>query len=303
MWLTLLLAAAPLARCLAPSHSMMVRQPLVIAQRRRSLLRCTADDESELLKAIEQAATFALRKGNEAAPVTALAIERAGGKGRRSARAAEAVKQRIEMAASSLEDSRPTPLLADGSVDGASGAWQLRYSDASEIASLVKLPLGLVLRQVVQRVDLDRGIVENRAEIGHVLRLMQQRTRVVAKAWADEPEAVNKAGVVNLGNRLAVKFTKVVISLPRILVLPTPFLRIVAKPNGPTEKEGRTPTLDITYLTESMRISRGGDGSLFVLSRVEDTFEPLEVPGEDVVDSSRGFDGSTGKVERLGTKS
>ena len=51
--------------------------------------------------------------------------------------------------------------------------------------------------------------------------------------------------MANAGNRLAVLFTKVVISLPRLLVLPTPFLRFTARPNGPLEKEGRTPTLDI----------------------------------------------------------
>ncbi len=61
------------------------------------------------------------------------------------------------------------------------------------------------------------------------------------------------------------QFTKVVISLPRLLVLPTPFLRVVARPNGPNEREGRVPTLDITYVSEGVRVSRGGDGSLFVL--------------------------------------
>ena len=203
------------------------------------------------------------------------------------------------MAATTLEDSRPTPLLADGSANGANGAWRLLYSDAPEIANLVKLPLGLVLRQVVQRVSLEEGILENRAEVGHHLRLVQQRTRVVAKAWAEEPGAVNNVGVANGGNRLAVRFTKVVINFPRLLVLPTPFLRIVARPNGPLEKEGRTPTLDITYLSDRLRLSRGGDGSLFVLERVEDVFGKLEVPGDEAVDSARGFDGTTGKVEPL----
>ena len=46
---------------------------LLLRLARRALARCTAADESELLKAIDQAATFALRKGNAAAPVTALA--------------------------------------------------------------------------------------------------------------------------------------------------------------------------------------------------------------------------------------
>lgn len=182
------------------------------------------------------------------------------------------------------------------------GSWLLRYSDASEITNLAKLPLGLRLASVFQRVDLSTGTLENRAFVRHKWRLAKQQTRVVARAWADERGAVNRAGVVNPGNRLAVEFTKVVVSFNRLLFVPTPFLRIVAKPNGTLEKEGRVPTLDITYVSEKIRISRGGDGSLFVLERASEedaeSLGELEIP-DGVVESSRGFDGATGKIERV----
>lgn len=67
----------------------------------------------------------------------------------------------------------------------------------------------------------------------------------------------------------------------------------------PGIQEGRVPTLDIVYISKRIRISRGGDGSLFVLERVNDLPEPLEMPGEVVVKSRRGFDGATGRIERV----
>ena len=284
--LTLVLLPSPAARCAAP--------------------RCCAakQEEQALLQACEQAASFC--DLTSLAPVTSLALERAGKEGAKikraksGERAAIALRERIEMAATSLEDSQPTLSAAKGGLDVATGAWRLLYSDAPEITNLVKLPLGLKLRSVHQRVDVERGILENRADVGHVLRLAKQQTRVVARLWADELGAVSRAGVTNEGNRVAVQFTKVVIQLRRLLFIPTPFLKVVAKPNGTLEKEGRVPTLDVTYVSDALRVSRGGDGSLFVLERAADEgFGELEEPGEDVVESKKGFDGVTGKVENV----
>ncbi len=45
------------------------------------------------------------------------------------------------------------------------------------------------------------------------------------------------------------------------------------------------------------------DGRLLVVvpQRTPDVYGTLEAPGADVVASKRGFDGTTGKVERLST--
>ena len=93
----------------------------------------------------------------------------------------------------------------DTRVAQANGAWRLLYSDASEITRLNRLPLGLELRSVYQRVCLRNGVLENRAEVGHKWRLAAQRTRVVARAWDDELGTLNRVGVANVGNRLAVQ--------------------------------------------------------------------------------------------------
>ena len=137
--------------------------------------------------------------------------------------------------------------------------------------------------------------------IRHRFRLLRQVTRVAARATR-EPElgAPNRAGVPNAGNRINVRVRKVVVALRRVLFVPTPCLRIVARPNGPNEKEGRTPTLDLTYVSATTRVSRGGDGSLFVLERrpegeVAEPMEELDAP----IASGRGFDGTTGKIEKM----
>ena len=293
-----LLAASP--ALLLPQRAPSVGQRASVP----ALTAATTAAESELLAAIDRAAAFAkLCAAGESplAPVTNLSLSVATTRYGRSARTAAHLQEQVEACALALEaESEPLQLAGDDPrAEAVDGAWRLCYSDASEITNLVQLPLGLRLRAVFQRVDLRSGTLENRAEVGHRWRLAAQRTRVVARAWADAPGAINRAGVANAGNRLAVQFTKVVVSLRRLLCFPTPFLRIVARPNGPLEKEGRVPTLDVTYVSEALRVSRGGDGSLFVLRRVDDDLGPLETPGDAVVQSSRGFDGATGKIERV----
>ena len=288
--------------CTPVCRTLLATTSTIEALRARPLLATASAPalEAAIDDAIAHARTF-MDTNYPDAPVTNLTLSLAAEKRKKSARSAQALARQIEDAAAALEGSDPSPLdfgdLSDARLSLVSGTWRLRYSNAAEITNLAKLPLGLRLRTVLQRVDLDRGVLENRAEVAHKWRLAAQRTRVVAKAWADEPGALNKVGVPNPGNRLAVKFCKVVVSVRRLLVLPTPFLRFVARPFGPAEKEGRVPTLDVTFVSQSTRISRGGDGSLFVLERVDDPPEPLE-DADEVVDSRRRFDGATGAIER-----
>lgn len=206
-----------------------------------SLLPPAAAEEA-LYESLRQAAVFArmAREGEVwTEPVTDLALRQVCKDGKLSERTAARLQQSIEDIAAELERSQPTLNLAaenDQRLADIDGTWKLLYSNASEITNLNRLPLGFKLKTVYQRVDLKAGALENRAEVRHKWRLATQRTRVVARAWTDELGAVSRAGVKNVGNRLAVQFTKVVISLRRILFLPTPFIRIVARPNGTLEK-------------------------------------------------------------------
>lgn len=156
------------------------------------------------------------------------------------------------------------------------GDWRLVFSDASEITRLVKLPLGFQLGEVFQAVRVRRGYFENQAAVRHRFGLARASTRVVANFSLAEPNQTNRAGVVNTnGNRIAVCFQHVVFTLHRLLALPTfDRIRKVATPRSRAVESVRLPTLDVTYLDDRVRVSRGGDGSLFVLVR-EDSPTPV----------------------------
>lgn len=184
----------------------------------------------------------------------------------------EATISQIEDAVLALEAVAPNRPLSDCpiAVEALDGDWQLVYSDASEITRIVKLPLGFSLGPVFQPINVTDGRFENQALIKHKLRLASGHTRVVANFSLAPKGEVNRAGVVNDGNRANVKFQKVIFSLRRFLFFPTfGKIRKTAIPKGPSEKKGVIPCIDITYLDEELRISRGGDGSLFILVRAD----------------------------------
>ena len=103
----------------------------------------------------------------------------------------------------------------DDALDRLSGAWQLIYSDASEITNLVRLPLGFRLGPVFQPIDAGAGRFENQARVEHILSIAAGTTRVVARFWLAERGEVNRVGVENGGNRINVKFERVIFSLRR----------------------------------------------------------------------------------------
>lgn len=176
----------------------------------------------------------------------------------------------IERIASNLELLTPLPPLASSSqaLNALDGDWQLLYSDASEITRIAKLPMGFRLGPVYQPIDVTGGRFENQAMIKHKFLLFSGHTRVVADFFLADLGETNRAGVVNTGERANVKFQKVIFSLRRLLLLPTfGKIRKTAFPNGPAEKQGVLPSIDVTYLDGTMRIARGGDGSLFILTR------------------------------------
>ncbi|MEH2247974.1 PAP/fibrillin family protein [Nostoc sp.] len=144
------------------------------------------------------------------------------------------------------------------------GAWQLQYSTAREIRSLVSLPLGLKLGKVYQVIDVANKLFFNLAKVKHSLGLISGYVKVTARF---EPAKEDLEPLPN--KRLNVYFDKRYLSIEKIVGINTPQLNPfkVVPANNRTD---RTATLDITYLDETLRIGRGGDGSLFILSKSND---------------------------------
>lgn len=143
------------------------------------------------------------------------------------------------------------------------GIWQLNYSTAREIRSLNQLPLGFQVQRVYQTIDTQNISFFNIAFVKHQSGLLDGYVKVTASfsPKIDDNDLLPK-------NIINVNFDKRYLSIKKIAGLKIPFLdpfRIVSARNP----QGRIPSLKITYLDESMRIGRGGDNSLFILSKAD----------------------------------
>ncbi|MEH2006454.1 PAP/fibrillin family protein [Nostoc sp.] len=204
-----------------------------------------------LIKEKLQAKLEKIQTKSDGSPVTDLQLDKT-------------LAEEIEQLTTELESVNPNlnPLLYATSL--LEGAWQLQYSTAREIRSLVSLPLGLKLGKVYQVIDVVNKLFFNLAKVKHSLGLISGYVKVTASfepAKEDLEPPANK--------RINVYFDKRYLSIEKIVGINTPQLNPfkVVPANNPTN---RTATLDITYLDETLRIGRGGDGSLFILSKSDD---------------------------------
>lgn len=167
----------------------------------------------------------------------------------------------IEKITVKLEGYNPFPRPLFDGVNLLNGIWQLHYSTAREIRSLNKLPLGFKLQQVYQIIDTQKTSFFNIAFVKHSSGLMDGYVKVTATfaPKVTENEILPK-DIIN------VNFEKRFLSIKKILGLKTSLLDPFKVFNA-RNPEGRIPSLKITYIDENLRIGRGGDGSLFILSK------------------------------------
>jgi hypothetical protein len=141
------------------------------------------------------------------------------------------------------------------------GAWLLQYSTAREIRSLRSLPFGLMVGEIYQTIDVNNASFENKAWVEHSSGLLSGYVRVTANF---EPALETEDKLPD--RKINVDFKQRFLSITKVLGIKTKFLepfRVVQAQNP----QGRIPSLNITYIDETMRIGRGGDGSLFILTK------------------------------------
>ena len=202
---------------------------------------------NQILKEKLQATIKKIKPKNDGSPITNLKLD-------------QSLVAEIEQLTTELESLNPHPQPLIHATALLDGDWQLQYSTAREIRSLDSLPLGLQIGKVYQVINIADKLFFNIAQVRHPLGLISGYVKVTASF---EP-AIDIANTID--KRINVDFDKRYLAIEKIVGINTPKLnpfRVVAA-NNP---QGRIATLDITYLDETLRIGRGGDGSLFILNK------------------------------------
>ncbi|MEH2085638.1 PAP/fibrillin family protein [Nostoc sp.] len=174
--------------------------------------------------------------------------------------ATEEQKQAILAAIANLEDFNPTPRPVEAS-NLLDGNWRLLYTTSKALLNLDRLPL-CKLGQIYQCIRVETTSVYNIAEI-YGLPFLEGLVSVAAKF---EPVS---------GRRVQVKFERSIIGLQRLIEYNSPVTFIQQIEEGrkfpgidfAIKSDKQQGWLDITYIDNDLRINRGNEGSVFVLTK------------------------------------
>ncbi|MBR8839953.1 MAG: PAP/fibrillin family protein [Stigonema ocellatum SAG 48.90 = DSM 106950] len=174
--------------------------------------------------------------------------------------ATEPEKQAILVAIANLEDVNPTPRPLE-TPDLLNGTWRLLYTTSKALLNLDRLPL-YKLGQIYQCIRVETNSVYNLAEF-YGLPYLEGLVSVGAKF---EPVS---------DRRVNVKFERSIIGLQRLIGYDYPdnFIQQIEAGNKftaidfPIKSSEQQGWLDITYIDSNLRIGRGNEGSVFVLTK------------------------------------
>lgn len=187
-------------------------------------------------------------------------IEAIAGKNR-GLLATESEKQAILIAIASLEERNPTPHPVEAA-ELLEGDWRLLYTTSSGLLNIDRFPL-LKLGQIYQSIRVKTSSVYNIAEI-YGLPYLEGLVSVAAQF---EPLSER---------RVQVKFQRSILGLQRLISYQSPasFIAQIEQNQKFTafdfalDSREQQGWLDITYLDSDLRIGRGNEGSVFVLTKV-----------------------------------
>jgi len=179
--------------------------------------------------------------------------------------ATAADRDRIAALATAVEAANPTPHpLAAPALLG--GNWRLLYTTSQELLSLDRFPL-LRLQDIYQCIRPEQGEIYNIAEIAGPL--VAGLVTVAARFTPTTPQRVTvqfQRGILGLqpflGYRQPSSFIQKLQATQRLSLLQGIDFAI--------NRQNNPGWLEVTYLDADLRIGRGNQGSLFVLSRSAD---------------------------------
>ncbi|MDF5729603.1 MAG: PAP/fibrillin family protein [Rhizonema sp. PD38] len=174
--------------------------------------------------------------------------------------ATERDKQAIQVAIARLEDLNPTPRPVEAP-HLLNGNWRLLYTTSNALLNFDRLPL-CKLGQIYQCIRVNNKSVYNIAEI-YGLPYLEGLVSVSAKFEPISDRRVN------------VKFERSIIGLQRLIAYDSPENFIQQIESGQKfsaidthlNSDKQQGWLDITYIDSNLRIGRGNEGSVFVLTK------------------------------------
>ncbi len=175
--------------------------------------------------------------------------------------ATEAEQVSLLSAIAQLEEDNPTPHPLE-SPELLNGNWRLLYTTSKELLSFDRFPL-LQTGQIYQYLDTENRKVYNIAEIRGIP-FLEGIISVVAEFTPVSEKRVN------------VNFQRSIVGLQRLLKYEHPVSYIEGIKEGKRfppldfpikQNPDREAWLEVTYLDEELRIGRGNQGSIFLLSK------------------------------------
>jgi PAP_fibrillin len=173
-------------------------------------------------------------------------------------------QQAILAEITTLESRNPHPRPLTTAIDLLAGDWRLLYTSSQSLLGIDKFPL-VQLGTIYQCIRPTTNAIYNIAEVSSLIPGLNGIVSIIATFTAVSESRVN------------VQFTRSVIGLQKLIDYSTPDRLITAIETGQkftaidlpiTRKPDRSPAwLEVTYLDESLRIGRGNEGSVFVLTK------------------------------------
>jgi hypothetical protein len=172
-------------------------------------------------------------------------------------------RQAILAAIAELELRNPHPRPLTTAIDLLGGDWRLLYTSSQSLLGINKFPLAN-LGDIYQCIRPTASAVYNIAEVTSLVPGLNGLVAIVAKFTPVSEARVN------------VVFNRSLIGLQRLFDYSTPDRLITAIENGrkftaidlKIDRQDKEPAwLEVTYLDENLRISRGNEGSVFVLTK------------------------------------